>query len=82
MDWIDVATPPSCNGNYIVHFDRTVLWKDIPEEDIPDDAQSWAVTTCLYYAHDGSLERRIDEKGRELRNLDIAESMKWQKDKR
>lgn len=36
----------------------------------------------LYYAHHGSLERRVDEKGRELRTLDLAERDKWRKGKR
>lgn len=36
----------------------------------------------LYYATADSLERRIDEKGRGFRNLDISESEKWPKDKR
>ena len=36
----------------------------------------------LYYAHHGSLERRVDDKGRELRTLDLMESAKWPQDKR
>lgn len=36
----------------------------------------------LYYAHHGSLERRVDEKGRELRTLDLRESAEWPNDKR
>lgn len=36
----------------------------------------------LYYAHHASLERRVDEKGREFRTLDLMESAKWSEDKR
>lgn len=36
----------------------------------------------LYYAHSDSLERRTDQNGNSLRNLDITESSSWLEDKK
>lgn len=36
----------------------------------------------LYYAHHDSLERRVDDKGREFKTLDLVEREQWRKDKK